>query len=85
LPHPPRDGAFFDLLIGSGNREEPLREEDGRRVHKGSPIASYPVVVTKVDRPTDDDYIDQIKRRMRRLYSRPDMAAAKFVVRSLLE
>jgi nicotinamide riboside kinase len=45
-------------------------------------IASYPVVVTVVERPTDEDYVDQGKRHMQRHHSRSDIQAAKFVVRS---
>jgi hypothetical protein len=46
-------------------------------------IASYPVVVSEGDRPEDADYIEQVKSHMRRHYSREDIAAAKFVVRSM--
>ena len=46
-------------------------------------IASYPVVVPDGDRPVDGDYIDQVKRHMRRHYSREDIMAAKFVVRPM--
>ena len=37
-------------------------------------ITSYPVVVTEIDQPTDEDYVDQVKRHMRRHHSRSDIA-----------
>ena len=52
---------------------------------RDSLIASYPVAVTEIDRPTDEDYVDQVKRYMRRHHSRSDIAAAKFVVRGIPE
>ena len=33
---------------------------------RDSLIASYPVVLTEIDQPTDEDYVDQVKRHMRR-------------------
>jgi hypothetical protein len=46
-------------------------------------VASYPVVVEVLD-PTDDDFIEIIKRHMRRQYSEEDTAVARFIVRGLL-
>jgi len=48
-------------------------------------VASYPVVVAEIDRPADDDYTASVKRHMRGLYDKGDIAVAKFVVRSILE
>jgi hypothetical protein len=47
-------------------------------------VASYPVVVD-FDRPDDDDYTAEIKRYMRRYYSKREIVAAKFLVRDPLE
>ena len=44
-------------------------------------VASYPVVAKAIDRPTDDDFIDRIKRQMRRYHRSEDIQAARFVVR----
>jgi hypothetical protein len=38
-------------------------------------VAAYPVVL-EVLNPTDKDFIDHIRRRMRRHYSKEDIAAA---------
>lgn len=48
-------------------------------------VASYPVVVGELDRPMDDDYTSLVKSYMRRLYSGREIAAARFVVRGLLD
>jgi hypothetical protein len=45
-------------------------------------IASYPMVLEEIN-PTDEDFIDRIKRYMRRHYSKEDVAAAKFIVRNV--
>jgi hypothetical protein len=45
-------------------------------------IASYPMVLEEID-PTDEDFVDRIKRYMRRHYSKEDIAAAKFIVRNV--
>jgi len=47
-------------------------------------IASYPVVVD-IDRPDDHDYTAEIKRYMRRYYSKREIVGAKFLVRDPLE
>jgi hypothetical protein len=47
-------------------------------------VAAYPVVL-EVLNPTAKDFIDHIRRRMRRHYSKEDIAAAKFIVRGLLD
>jgi hypothetical protein len=44
-------------------------------------VASYPIVVKALDRPTDDDFIEGIKQQMRRYYCSEDIRAARFVVR----
>jgi hypothetical protein len=44
-------------------------------------VASYPIVVKALDRPTDDDFIEGIKQQMRRYYTSEDIQAARFVVR----
>jgi hypothetical protein len=44
-------------------------------------VASYPIVVRVVDRPTDDNFIEGIKQQMRRYYRSEDIQAARFVVR----
>jgi hypothetical protein len=44
-------------------------------------IASYPVVVKPVDRPTDDDFVERIKQQMRSYYRSEDIQVARFVVR----
>jgi hypothetical protein len=46
-------------------------------------VASYPVVVEAIDRPTDDDFIARVKKQMRRHYSSEDIKTAKFLVRSV--
>jgi hypothetical protein len=46
-------------------------------------VASYPVVVEAVDRPTDDDLIERVKESMRSYYSDDEIRTAKFFVRSL--
>jgi hypothetical protein len=43
------------------------------------------VVAKAIDRPTDDDFIDRIKRQMRRYHRSEDIEAARFVVRGMLE
>jgi hypothetical protein len=43
-------------------------------------VASYPVVL-EANNPTDQDFVDHIRRYMRRHYSKEDIAAARFAVR----
>ena len=45
------------------------------------PINSYNLRAAFID----GDFIDRIKRHMRRHYSRGDIAAAKFIVRSVAD
>jgi len=52
---------------------------------KDALVASYPVVVERIDRPTDDDFIARVKERMRSHYSVDDIQSAKFLVRSVLD
>jgi hypothetical protein len=47
-------------------------------------VASYPVVLEAID-PTEEDFIDSVRRHMRRHYSQEDIAAAKFIVRAVLD
>jgi hypothetical protein len=47
-------------------------------------VASYPVVVQGIDQPTDDDFIQRVKRQMRSYYSSDDISTARFLVRSLM-
>jgi hypothetical protein len=46
-------------------------------------VASYPVVLEASD-PREEEFIDRIRRYMRRHYSKEDIATAKFFVRDLL-
>jgi hypothetical protein len=48
-------------------------------------IASYPVVVERIDQPTDDDFIVRVKERMRSNYSVEDIQSARFLVRCILD
>jgi hypothetical protein len=49
--------------------------EDTRR-------AAYPVVLQELDRPSDDEFIEYIRKQMRRgPYSADEIKAAKFIVR----
>ena len=48
-------------------------------------VASYPVVVQGIDRPTDADFIERVKQSMRSYYSTDDIQAARFFVRTLLD
>jgi hypothetical protein len=43
-------------------------------------VASYPVVL-ETDNPTDQDFVDHIRRYMRHHYSKEDIATARFAVR----
>jgi hypothetical protein len=43
-------------------------------------VASYRVVL-EANNPTDQDFIEHIRRYMRRHYSKEDLAAARFAVR----
>ena len=43
-------------------------------------VASYPVVL-ETNNPTDQDFIEHIRRYMRRHYSKEDIAAARIAVR----
>ena len=44
--------------------------------------AAYPVVLEELDRPSDDEFIECIRRRMHRgPYSAAEIKAARFVVR----
>ena len=36
-------------------------------------VASYPVVVDAIDRPTDDDFIARVKEQMQSYYSSADI------------
>lgn len=47
-------------------------------------VASYPVVLEGTN-PTDQDYIQHIRRYMRDHYSKAEIAGAKFVVRRALD
>jgi len=47
-------------------------------------VASYPVVVHGIERPSDDDFIEQVRELMRSYYSAEDIQAARFIVRNLL-
>lgn len=40
-------------------------------------VASYPVVVPAIDRPSDDDFIEQVQEMMRSYYSAEDIRAAE--------
>ena len=46
-------------------------------------VASYPIVVQAIDRPSDDDFIEQVKELMRSFYSAEDIQAARLFVRTL--
>jgi hypothetical protein len=48
-------------------------------------VASYPVVLSEIDRPADDEYSAEVRRYMRRHYNNRDIAAARLVVRGLGE
>jgi hypothetical protein len=41
-------------------------------------IASYPVVVEAIDRPTDDTFIARVKEQMQSRYSREDIESRDF-------
>jgi hypothetical protein len=47
-------------------------------------VAPYPVVLEASD-PMEEEFIDRIRRYMRRHYSKEDIATAKFIVRDLLD
>jgi hypothetical protein len=47
-------------------------------------VASYPVVL-EANNPTDQDFIQHVRRYMRRHYSKEDIAAARFAVGGLLD
>ena len=47
-------------------------------------VASYPVVL-EANNPTDQDFIEHIRRYIRRHYSKDEMAVARFVVRGVLD
>jgi hypothetical protein len=44
-------------------------------------VASYPVVVAAIDQPTDEDFIERVKKSMRSYYSSDDIKTARFIVR----
>src|SRR3979490_2416151 len=46
-------------------------------------VASYPVVVKAIDRPTDNDFVERMKQQMRSYYRSEDIQAARFVVRGV--
>jgi hypothetical protein len=49
-------------------------------------VASYPVVLTLKRRILDEDFVEQVKERMRGgSFSPDDVACARFIVRSLLD
>jgi hypothetical protein len=48
-------------------------------------VGSYPVVLTSIDKPTDDDYIATVKEQMKRYYSDEDIERARFLVRTMLD
>ena len=48
-------------------------------------VGSYPVVLTSIDKPTDDDYIATVKEQMKRYYSDEDIERARFLVRTVLD
>jgi hypothetical protein len=48
-------------------------------------VASYPVIVEGIDRPTDDDFIARVKKQMESHYSSEDIQSARFLIRSVLE
>jgi len=47
-------------------------------------VASYPVVL-EANNPRDQDFIEHIRRYMRRRYSKDEIAVARFVVRGVLD
>jgi hypothetical protein len=48
-------------------------------------VGSYPVVLTAIDTPTDDDYIATVKKQMKRYYSDEDIERARFLVSTVLD
>jgi hypothetical protein len=48
-------------------------------------VASYPVVVEAIDRPTDDAFIARVKEQMQNHYSNEDIQSARFLVRTVLD
>ena len=47
-------------------------------------VASYPVVV-EASNPSEKDFIQHVRRYMRRHYSKVEIAVARFVVRGVLD
>ena len=44
--------------------------------------AAYPVVLQALDRPSDDEFIEQVRKQMRiGSYTAREVAAARFIVR----
>ena len=52
---------------------------------KDKKVASYPVIVEGIDRPTDDAFIARVKEQMQSYYSSEDIQRARFLVRNVLD
>lgn len=48
-------------------------------------VASYPVVVEAIDRPTDGAFIARVKEQMQNYYNNEDIQRARFLVRTALD
>ena len=63
-----------DHAIGGGLRDVGLPVRKTVDVFlKDKLVASYPVVVEAIDRPTDDDFIARVKEQMQSYYSSADI------------
>jgi hypothetical protein len=78
--------SFITALFQSAGRRVWYPESQMRKVVEvfvnDALRAAYPVVLEELDRPSDDEFIEWIRKQMRRgPYSAAEIKAAKFVVR----